>query len=143
MITYPTPEDTMNNAPWIDELHRIADWLRDNTVASLKENEANADRLVELANKLDEDKIVHVTAYEVERHYGGPEEGGWWYNWYELIESVPIHRHDADEVAETLKGKYQDRVQGDIYSVLGGVAISVFVEDNLGEYETKVRPHYE
>ena len=131
----------MNNAPWIDELHRIAEWLRD-TVASLKTNAVNANRLDLLADKLDEDKIVFVTAYEVTRHYGGPEEGGWWYNWYELIESVPIHRHDADEVAETLRAKYQNRVEGDIGSVLGGVAVQVAIEDEAGEVQSKERPHY-
>ena len=133
----------MNNAPWIDELHRIAEWLRDNTVASLKTNAANADRLDLLADKLDEDKIVFVTAYEVTRHSGGPEEGGWWYNWLDKIESVPIHRHDADEVAVTLKTKYQNRVEGDIYSVLGGVEVHVLTENEAGENQSKERPHYE
>ena len=25
-------------------------------------------------------RLMYVNAYEVTRHYGGPEEGGWWYN---------------------------------------------------------------
>ncbi len=31
-----------------------------------------------------------IGIYEVERRYGGPEEGGWWYNWNTHIASVPV-----------------------------------------------------
>lgn len=29
---------------------------------------------------------VAVTVYEVTKCYGGPEEGGWWYNWQEAVQ---------------------------------------------------------
>ncbi len=103
---------------------------------------ANADRLDELADKLDEDKIVYVSAYEVTRQYGGAEEGGWWYNWLDLVETTASLRRDADEVVETLKARHQHRAVGDIYSVLGGVAIQVDIEDESGESQSKERPHY-
>lgn len=35
-------------------------------------------------------RLMYVNAYEVTRHYGGSEEGGWWYNRGEPIASVPI-----------------------------------------------------
>ena len=34
--------------------------------------------------------LLYVNAYEVTRHYGGREEGGWWYNHSEPIASIPI-----------------------------------------------------
>ena len=34
--------------------------------------------------------LLYVNAYEVTRHYGGPEEGGWWYNHHEPIASIPV-----------------------------------------------------
>ncbi len=143
----------MNNAPWIDELHRMAEWLREhagtfrfNDATTDEEDDilkANADRLDELADKLDEDKIVYVSAYEVTRQYGGAEEGGWWYNWLDLVETTPSLRRDADGVVETLKARHQHRAVGDIWSVLGGVEVSVIVEDESGENQSKERPHYE
>ena len=34
--------------------------------------------------------LLYVNAYEVSRHYGGPEEGGWWYNVFNPLASIPI-----------------------------------------------------
>jgi hypothetical protein len=82
-----------------------------------------------------------VTAYEVTRHFGGSEEGGWWYNWYEPINSVPTSTPGA--MSDYFKAQYGDRAQGDIYSVLGGVAVEVIVERKPCENRTTERPHYE
>jgi hypothetical protein len=35
--------------------------------------------------------MIYVNAYRVSRAYGGPEEGGWWYDVGEPMASVPIH----------------------------------------------------
>lgn len=35
-------------------------------------------------------RLKYINAYEVTRHYGGPEEGGWWYNHHEHVASVPV-----------------------------------------------------
>ncbi len=45
--------------------------------------------------------LAYVNAYAVTRHYGGPEEGGWWYNRGTPLASVPIpctftEDHDTD-----------------------------------------------
>jgi len=34
--------------------------------------------------------LMYVNAYSVTRHYGGPEEGGWWFNANEPLASIPI-----------------------------------------------------
>lgn len=48
--------------------------------------------------------IAYVNAYAVTRHYGGPEEGGWWYNRGTPLASIPIpcvfttaHDRDGDD----------------------------------------------
>lgn len=37
-----------------------------------------------------QDTLMYVNAYEVSRHYGGPEEGGWYYNAGNLLASIPV-----------------------------------------------------
>lgn len=34
--------------------------------------------------------LMYLNAYRVTRHYGGPEEGGWWYDAGEVLASVPV-----------------------------------------------------
>ena len=81
-----------------------------------------------------------VTAYEVTRHFGGPEEGGWWYNAYDPIATVATGNPEA--VVKEFKARYEDREVGNIYSVLGGVAIEGIIEDKAAENRTIERPHY-
>lgn len=90
-----------------------------------------------------EETRMFVTAYEVTRHYGGPEEGGWWYNWFEPIQTVPVAKEDAETMVSVLKERYEDRVEGNIYSVLGGTAVDVIIEDEPATHATTERPRYE
>lgn len=58
---------------------------------------------------LDEEEAPHhinrwdnrwsVCFYEVDRHYGGPEEGGWWYNSYKLVQLVSVEKTEAQALA--------------------------------------------
>ena len=46
--------------------------------------------------------VAFVNAYAVTRHYGGPEEGGWWYNAGHPLASMPVPatftpNHEPDE----------------------------------------------
>lgn len=34
--------------------------------------------------------LMYLNVYEVTRHYGGPQEGGWWFNHCEPVASVPV-----------------------------------------------------
>jgi hypothetical protein len=130
--------------------------------------------------------FLYVNAYEVTRHFGGREEGGWWFNLLEPIASIPIRAEsvaghsdicytcnlarngevdkntgkpyklckwgfhlDANDPKQVemfkkhLEDLYKDREKGDIYSVNGGTAISIVVEDHVAELYPKERPHYE
>ena len=85
----------------------------------------------------------YVSAYAVTRNYGGPEEGGWWYDWYEHLETRPIPHPAVTEVIRTsLREKHADEEYGDIYSVRGGVLVRVMLEDEPHEFESTERPYY-
>ena len=92
-----------------------------------------------------EDTQYHVTVYGTEREYGGPEEGGWWYNRDYVLESRDIafselDTFDFDRYAEGAKVDFE---HGDIYSMAGGRKVFTVIELMEGTHETKGRPHYE
>lgn len=88
-------------------------------------------------------KMKFVNAYEIDRRFGGHEEGGWHYNHYTLIESYPVREENTEQIVEFLKKEYDEREHGNIYSVLGGLEISILVEDKPGESQTLQKPYYE
>jgi hypothetical protein len=109
-----------------------------------------------------------VSIYVVERVYGGPEEGGWWYHWLTLENSIEVNdREQAEQVQDRLldqieqnnKDNYWERVkntanmpQGNSpyndtegYIPIGwgdGGERKCFIEETKGSYESKERPHY-
>lgn len=88
-----------------------------------------------------------VSVYMVTRCYGGPEEGGWWYDSYELRASLPIADYlegapSADEVEAFLRRIFGEG-EGNRFSVLGGYGIHYCREYESGQSETKGRPTYE
>lgn len=89
--------------------------------------------------------IKYISVYRVTRHYGGPEEGGWWYDWYELLETLPFEEKPESEelIRKYLNDKYKDESYGDINSVLGGAEVEVVVEDTPGANRSTEVPHYE
>lgn len=88
----------------------------------------NRHRMVQKAAKL---IPTWLNVYEVTRNYGGPEEGGWYYNHMDCIESYDVSRLSYPKMlellAELLK-RWEEVAVGDIYSVRGGVAYEVCVE---------------
>lgn len=109
-------------------------------------------------------RLRYVNVYAVTRHYGGPEEGGWWYNSGSPIESrsmvvgppppwVPegnwgfpeLSYHDMDRVKVVvglMEQRYEQVAEGSIYSVLGGVEVQVDHGENPGKYWPEERPYY-
>lgn len=106
----------------------------------------------------------YVTAYAVTRHCGGPEEGGWWYDWnhfvgFMVVEApesafkgwnarsgnlyAPQRNTPIDAAIAKIRRRFKDVEEGDISSVLGGTGLSIYVEDKLKEFETRRRPRYE
>ncbi len=97
-------------------------------------------------------KDRYITAYGVTRHYGGPEEGGWWYDHYKPIETVAVPkvfqrknkraRNRVIKMAAELNEKHADEAWGNRYHTTGGKAVIVCVEEVRKERETKYKPCY-
>lgn len=87
-----------------------------------------------------------VNAYAVSRNYGGPEEGGWWYDSGEPLASVPI---DCDDDPEPVKARLKELIGWDKhpsqgrYSVIGGADFEIYVEDKMAQPFPERTPHYE
>ena len=93
----------------------------------------------------------YINVYLVERHFGGREEGGWWYNSYECIQSVtPPDGWDEEKViraGKIFEQKWKNSLDpliewGDISSVNGGTEVRVYIEGTPKESETMARPVY-
>jgi hypothetical protein len=98
-------------------------------------------------------KYKTVSHYRVTRHFGGHEEGGWWYDRYRHVETLvtsPTHaeaKRVAAELNEQAKndkrqpsGTYQGR-----YSVANNTDDHYLVEETPGQHDNtdEPRPHYE
>lgn len=93
-----------------------------------------------------------VAVYDVNRCFGGPEEGGWWYDSGELVRAVRLDRNEerAYAFARRLNAKLRSRTFGPNQ---GKRELSSVLSD--GEYQADVfegtaprvfperRPHYE
>lgn len=90
-----------------------------------------------------DDEKIYVSVYKVTRHFGGHEEGGWWYNWFECLETIPTRVKFAEEIHDYLEEEYKKYRHGDIYSVLGGVDIEIYAEEKPASRQTRERPTYE
>jgi hypothetical protein len=90
-----------------------------------------------------DNQIVFINVYTIDRRYGGPEEGGWWYDWFECVEVFPVKNSAADDMVDVLEDEHEHRKWGDISSVLGGEDVRVWIQESPKESETKRIPHYE
>jgi hypothetical protein len=86
----------------------------------------------------------YISVEHTEKRYGGPEEGGWWYNASERVETHMVHTLQTfirvmNRVARCYKN---DNIP--LSSVLSRGKYSVYVmHDVLPKNEPAVRPHYE
>jgi hypothetical protein len=104
--------------------------------------------------------ILFINAYLVTRHYGGPEEGGWWYNAGQAVTSIPCAAHwqpDAHFVGEfelvpdapvdwtvdIIRTLFSGLEHGDIYSVAGGSVLQIQIEESFARDFPVETPHYE
>ena len=60
--------------------------------------------------------------YEIDREYGGPEEGGWWYDSGTFVRAIALHFDEATAVAAQQRAnRLLERLQRhrrEVYSVL-------------------------
>ena len=85
------------------------------------------------------DGRVQISVYAVDRHYGGPEEGGWYYDVYRFTGvSERVSIAEIEVAKARLAAMYQDeQPRYPISSVLSdGPEYRVEVEESAGELET-------
>ena len=87
--------------------------------------------------------IFYVNKYEIGRAYGGPEEGGWWFNYGQFMECEAMFtsRKEARALADALT--MVEGSQPDLNSVNTEYVVSFSVEDNVGQDWPQRMPHYE
>jgi hypothetical protein len=102
--------------------------------------------------------LYWVAIYDVNKLFGGPEEGGWWYTAGELVtdpevyeETLPMAFREEDR-AKTyrdkmeLRAKVQNKLEGrrDIGSVIStGQYFAEIHEGSLPAFYPERKPHYE
>lgn len=89
--------------------------------------------------------FTFVNVYEVDRIYGGPEEGGWYYDAGRLITSRQVPEADAERVRAELEEKYSEGTgRNASWSVLyAGGDYQVWIEDKPGADYPEHTPYYE
>ena len=110
----------------------------------LKEDVVGMDFFDILEKVAEKENIVFtVSVYKVTRHFGGYEEGGWYYDWNELQESKNVLWEDALKQQNLFEKKYDSMKHGDISSIKGGVDYQVFIEAIRHENQSTETPIYE
>jgi hypothetical protein len=86
----------------------------------------------------------YVRAYSMTQVYGGPEEGGWWFEAGDAV--TPQIEVESREAAQSLREEMQKEwpTTGKRYSVLGGDDYAVEISpEPLEDSFPKYRPRYE
>ena len=86
--------------------------------------------------------VQFVTVYEYWREYGGPEEGGWWYDVGTPIRSICCLNEDDIEYAFALLRRVYPTT-GNASNVNGGEDHIHLIDDHPGRPFPEDRPHYE
>lgn len=86
----------------------------------------------------------YVNVYLDDREYGGPEEGGWWYDTSRIRRVVPTTREHAEELKKRLELEFSNEGRrSDIGSVLSEGRYRVAIEPSYGQTTPETRPRYE
>lgn len=99
------------------------------------------------AQRMAEQGTWFLSQYATSRHFGGPEEGGWWYDWhsFEKVRCVVVGaREDANRLCREFNATADEERDGpNRFSVIGGDDETYMVEQRPGEHQSTERPHYE
>jgi hypothetical protein len=90
--------------------------------------------------------MLFVNAYAVTRHYGGREEGGWWFDAGSPLASIPcLTNEQCDEAIQRLRSIFEEEYEAlrDRFSVIGEADLRISVEDVIATPWPTERPHYE
>lgn len=107
-------------------------------------NEMDAWAAEQVAN---EQRIRFANAYEVTLGYGGPEEGGWWYDVGTPLASIPVETpEDEQQARETIERVFRPQFVGN----RGKASVAPFssdlvvlIEDEMAKAYPDSKPYYE
>jgi hypothetical protein len=91
-------------------------------------------------------EVKFVNVYEMFREYGGPEEGGWWYDRGELIVVIRCAANEAADVRDQLRSYFPTQTgssRGYCGVTYTGGDYRTEISDTPGQSYPAERPHYE
>jgi hypothetical protein len=90
------------------------------------------------------DPPTWMTVYAITREFGGPEEGGWYYDAGTVELNIPLHNYTLEDIVamRTLLGKSFPRTHKSS-SVMGGGDWTIVAAMRTGVNYPEERPHYE
>ena len=93
-------------------------------------------------------RYIYVNVYETDRVYGGPQEGGWYYDAGSPVKSMPVPRARAKRllarVRERLEAINREDGRRPGWSVLSrGDYLHAWIENHPGREYPEHRPTYE
>jgi len=94
--------------------------------------------------------VTYVNIYLVDQAYGGPEEGGWWYDTFAAVSSWKVRngRRRSRRLRRMLSAarrqcKAMNEGRRPVSSVLSEGEHRAYMEPRPAEDAPRVKPHYE
>jgi len=109
-----------------EEQNKGEDWRDVSFLDSLRDSDSDSSKISYPA---------FVTAYDETREYGGPEEGGWWYNAYKGLASIKVNSPDhAERLAKNFYNIHKGRTDG---------KLKIYIEKNQYSQQKLPKPRWE
>lgn len=92
---------------------------------------------------------VFVNIYDVDKAYGGPEEGGWWYEYGVPVASIPVKRdatkHEIHQIATQWAHYCNDNNRGrpSMSSVASQGEYLIYIENHFAKEWPEQTPRFE
>lgn len=89
---------------------------------------------------------IYVNLYLVDRAYGGPEEGGWYYDYGIPEASIPVKtwaEANREEGRLLSLPEFSNEGRPEIWSVNSQGQYEVYFEDSVAKEFPRMKPHYE
>ena len=93
-------------------------------------------------------RYIYVNVYETDRVYGGPQEGGWYYDCGNPVKVMPVPRDRAKRLLARVRERLgsinrNDRRRPGSSVLSTGDYLEAWVEDHPGREYPESRPTYE
>lgn len=91
-------------------------------------------------------QVYYVAVSHMDRRFGGPEEGGWWYDWREVVDVRKVFGTEGViRILEKIGEEYPipRYSRGSVLGNAGDYEFTVCTTHEEIPEDTKRRPHYE